>query len=403
MSVGLKKSVLYGLGLGLLAGMLIWAFLPRPAPVDMAAIEERPLRILVEDEGETRVRDLYTVSAPVAGRLERIGLEVGDPVSAGETNIAVIRPTAPSFLDRRAAAEAEARVKGAEAAISEAGAHVEQARAQLAYAQAEEARMKKLFDDGFVSSARFEKANRDWQDAKAAFESARAAHNARRMDLEAARAGLIVPGSGRPAEGTACCVDITSPISGTVLAIHQKSSKVVPSGTPLLDIGDPARLEVVVDLLSTDAVNVRPGARVEISGWGGDGILPATVRRIEPAGYTKTSSLGVDEQRVDVVVDLTDNAAADSGMGHGYRVIVGIEVWASDGAVPVVPVEALFRDGSQWAVFLVEDGVARLRTVEIGRRNDQWAEIAEGSDAGELVILHPGRMLEDGQQVVERE
>ena len=403
MNRGVRRTIIYGTVGVALAGAAVWAFRPQPQAVDIATVKSRPMNVMIEEDGRTRVKDLYTVSAPVAGRLKRVDLEVGDPVKAGHTILATIVPSAPSFLDKRGAVQAAAQVKAAEASVSEARARIEQANAQLAFAKKELNRARDLRASGTVTASRLETAERDYSDAQATLDSAKASLRARRMDLEVAKAAMISPEAAGEEGGANSTIDVVAPIDGQVLTLHQKSSKVVASGTPLMDIGNETNLEVVADFLSADAVKVRPGARAEFTGWGGDAPIAGRVRRIEPTGFTKVSALGVEEQRVNIILDIDSKEAQAARVGPGYRLVTRIEVWASDGPATVVPIDALFRKGDAWAVFTVQDGHARLTPVKLGRRNDEVAQVTGGLAKGDTVIVHPGRTVEDGSLVVPRD
>ena len=400
---GVRRVIIYGtVGVALIGGA-VWAFRPQPQSVDVATVQSRPMTVMIEEDGRTRVRDLYTVSAPVAGRLKRIDLEVGDPVKAGRTSLATIVPSAPSFLDKRGAVQAAAQVKAADASVAEARARIEQANAQLAFARKELDRSRDLRASGTIPASRLETAERDYSDAQAVLDSAKASLRARLMDLEVAKAAMISPGGAGDEGSDDSTVGVVAPIDGQVLTLHQKSSKVVASGTPLMDIGDETNLEVVADFLSSDAVKVRPRARAEFTGWGGEAPIAGQVRRIEPTGFTKVSALGVEEQRVNIVLDIDPSEAAAARIGPGYRLVTRIEVWASDGPTLVVPIDALFRQGVSWAVFTLRDGHARLTPVTLGRRNDEVAQVIDGIAEGDTVIVHPGRSVEDGSLVVPRD
>jgi HlyD family secretion protein len=361
----------------LVAGALVYAFLPQPVPADLAKVARGALRVTVDDEGRTRVKEVYVVSAPLAGRVLRIERHVGDPVKAGETVLATIQPTAPTFLDLRGKAQAEAAVHAAEAALRLAEAELTRAQAELEFARSD-------------------------LTSEAAVAAAEAALRVKTFDLETARASLIEPGNEagmRREEG--CCVSVRAPVDGRVLRLVQESEAVIAAGAPLVEIGDPRDLEVVVDLLSRDAVRVREGAEVEIDQWGGDVTVAGRLRRIEPTGFTKVSALGIEEQRVNVIIDFTDPPADWQSLGHGYRVEAHIVVWQGEDVLKV-PVSALFRHGEAWAVFALADGRARLRTLEVGHRNALAAEVLAGLEEGEQVVLYPSDRLFDGAAVTAR-
>jgi HlyD family secretion protein len=387
-----------------LAGATVWALLPQPIPVDIAEIGRGSLQVTVNEEGRTRVRNVYTVSAQLAGTVQRPPVEVGDSVRSGDTVVAVIRPTAPAFLDVRARQEAQAAVQVAEAAVGVAEAQVREAQTQLSHASTELERAEELAQRGVVARARLDEARTTHSNAEARLLSAEATLAMRRSELQSARARLIGPQFVEvPDEPDACCVLVRSPVDGRVLNIFQESQQVVTAGTPLLEIGDPQDLEVVVELLSSDAVRVRPGAFARIEGWGGSAPLTATVRRVDPAGFTKTSALGIEEQRVRVVLDIATPARARPALGHGYRVVAHITVEQVGDAV-LVPIGALFRRGDAWAVYVVDDEArARERLIDIGPRTNRYAVVVSGLEQGETVVMHPSDRIADDVTVTARE
>ena len=384
-----------------LAGLL-YAFWPQPVQVDTATIARGAMEVTIDGEGRTRVRDVYVVSAPVPGRVQRIESRSGDEVSAGKTLLAIVRPTDPTFLDRRARAQAEASIKTAEAGFALARAERSRARAELDFASAELVRARKLAERGNLSQRNLDKAVLAERTARAALATAAAGLTMRSYELETARAALIQPGSGEDvSDNAACCVEVFSPVDGRVLRVLHESEAVVAAGTPLLEIGDPGDLEIVADLLSSDAVRVTEGAPVSIEDWGGGDLLSGRVRRIEPSGFTKISALGIEEQRVNVIVDFTQERSRRVRLGHGYRVEVRIAVWRGVDVLRL-PLGALFRTNEDWAVFAIVDGVAATRTVRIGHRNNHVAEIVGGLAEGDVVILHPGDQIADGVRVAAR-
>ena len=395
-----KRIVLWAVPALLLAGLLVSAFLPKPVPVDLAVVARGPLVVTVGGEGQTRVRDLYTVSAPLAAQVERLALEPGDPVTAGETVVALLRPVDPAFLDRRSRTQGAAEVEAAQSAVTAADRQVARAAAQLAFSRSELERAVSLAAQGNVARRTVEQARMDLAAHKAEFEADQATLDARRHDLAAARARLIEPEAAAAAGGAGpCCVTVRAPAGGRVLHVLQKSAAVVAPGTPLLEIGDPAALEVVVDLLSADAVKVAARSVASIEDWGGGPALPAIVRRVEPSGFTKVSALGIEEQRVNVIIDLA--GAAPPALGDGFRVMARVEVWRAGDTVRA-PLGALFRDGADWAAFRVEDGIARLRRLRLGQMNDQAAQVLDGLAAGDRLVLHPSDRVADGVTVVAR-
>jgi HlyD family secretion protein len=387
-----------GLALVLVGGLLALALWPTPVPVSLARIDRGPMAVHVSDEGRTRVIDLYTVAAPVSGDLDRITLEPGDAVAAGHTPVARIHPGDPPFLDPRAEAVARAMVAAARAAVDFAQAEVDRAVAERDLAARELARARALAERGNVSQARLDQAEAALRRAEAQVAATRAALRLRQEELRRAEAELTQPDA--PARRQAgCCVTVTAPVSGDVLEVVRESAGPVNAGDPLVRIGRNDALEVVVELLSTDAVKVEPGAPAEIVGWGGDTALPARVRRVEPSAFTEVSALGIEEQRVNVVLDFADPDAAGERLGHGYRVQARISIWQQD-AVTRVPVGALFRDArGGWAVYRAVDGRARLTSVAIGRTNDSLAQVESGLEPGDAVILYPGDQVADGARI----
>jgi HlyD family secretion protein len=368
-----------------------------PVPVEIGTVSRGPMVVSVNDLGETRVSDLYVVSAPVTGQLLRVPLKPGASVVPDTTVLARIRPVEPGPLDERSSRQAEATARSAAAELAAARSRAGEAAAMQRLAQRELSRIQSLFPRGFVSQAALDRARAERDRSAAELMAARNAERAAGENVEAARAALITSGgSGRGA------VSVTSPVPGFVMRVPQESARVVAAGTPLVEIGDPARLEMVTDLLSADAVRVRPGASVVIEDWGGERPLRGRVRLVEPYGFTKFSALGVEEQRVNVVIDFVDPHAAWQRLGHGYRATVRIVTWSSP-AVLRVPISALFRSANRWAVFAVDEtGRARLTRLEIGRMNDEVAEVKSGLRAGERVILHAGEQVEHGARVRER-
>jgi HlyD family secretion protein len=384
-----------------LAVALLWVFRPSAVAVDLVEVARGPLAVSVSDEGETRVRDMYVVSAPVPGRMRRIDLEAGDSVVADQTVVAQIEPSDPAFLDVRSAAEARAGVDAAAAARTHAEAQVRRAQAELEFAQSELERIRALARSHTVSENDLDAAERRAKTTDAALAEARAELKVRQSEYQVARARLMPPASRRGASGCDC-VSVYSPVSGDVLRVLTESEGVVQSGAPLVEIGNSDKLEIVVDLLSADAVRVRPGQRAIIEAWGGTRPLEGVVRRVEPFGFTKVSALGIEEQRVNVVIDIREPRQQWERLGHGYRVEPRIVLWESRDVLKV-PLSALFRQGQQWAVFVAQDRRAVLRPVEIGHENGLQAEVVAGLEAGERVVLHPGDRVSPGVRLQERD
>lgn len=381
--------------------LLAWAIWPKPVPVDIAAIATGPLEVTVEDEGITRIREVYTVSAPIGGKMQRAPREVGDDVTAQKSIVAIIEPTDPSYLDVRAQRVNEAAVQAAKAAVDLAEAQIKQAKSQLEFVQSDLRRAEELAASHTVSARALEKAKLDVTSAEAALASAVATLEVRRRELESARASMIQPGEPT-ARSANCCIEVRSPVDGRVLKIIAESEQVVQPGAPLIELGNPRDLEIVVDFLSRDAVRIPPDAPAYIESWGGDTTLHARVKRVEPTGFTKVSALGIEEQRVKVVLDFTEPSNAWQQLGHGYRIIARVVVWRGSNLV-LVPLGALFRQGESWAVFVVVDGRAQRRLVKIGERNLHAARVLDGLKPGEQVVLHPSDRVADGVRIEARD
>lgn len=399
MRIAQRRILLWGALAAVLGAGIVYSFRPRPVPVDVATVTKGMLRVTIDDDGETRVRDIYTLHAPLTGRLERITVDPGDPVAADRTALARIVPSPPAMLDTRTAAEREAAVEAAKAAKALAAADLARAEATLAFATTERDRTRKLLPHRAISQREADDAERAYQAAKAGLASAKAALDMRTHELTLVRSRLLprddAGGKGPNGED----VTVTAPVSGVVLRVRRRSAGIVEAGAPLLDIGDPHRLEIVIDPLSEDAVKMHPGQKALVTGWGGKE-LHAVVRRVDPVGRMKVSALGIEEQRVDVVLDLTDPPKDWQRLGDGYRVDVHVILFQGD--VLQVPLGALFREGSAWAVYLDDHGVARRRRVEIGERNGLDAEIRAGLAQGQSIILYPSDRIRDGAPVTIR-
>lgn len=392
-----KPLLLGTLAISLLA-FFVLAFRPQPVPVDLATVIQGPMRVSIDEDGQTRIRDVFVVSAPVTGHLQRIQVEVGDPVIANQTVLARLSPTDPSFLDNRSQQQAEAAVRSAEAALGLAEAELRKARAQHEYARTDLIRARELAADHSISTSELDRFELAASTAAASLDTASAAVKVRQAELANARA-LILPVASDGSQDAQLA--LRAPVSGLILRRWQHSEAVVVAGTPLLEIGNPAELEIVVDLLSRDAVQVMDGAAVLISGWGGEKPLQGRVQRIEPFGFTKVSALGIEEQRVNIIIDLVAPHSHWQRLGHGFRVEASIEIWQQP-QVLKVPTSALFRQGNDWAVFIVDKDIAKIRTVQIGRNNGQFAQVEGGLTAGNVVVLHPSERIEHGTRIRER-
>jgi HlyD family secretion protein len=377
-----------------LVGALIWAFLPRPVMVELAEVVPRTLEVTVEEEGEARIREVFTVSATIAGRLQRISLHAGDSVTEGETVVALIGPAAPVLLDSRSRAVAEASAAAAQAAVDLAQALLAQAEATLEFTTAEANRAIALIDRGAISQRAHDTAIREQRVARAAVSSALANLAVRNKELESALAVL----NRRDGTDTGdCCVRIIAPVSGRVLRVLTESEQMVQPGTPILEVGNPVNLEIVVDLLSRDAAHVTEGATASVMGWGGAPIA-AQVTRVEPSAVTKISALGIDEQRVKVLLGLISPPEDWRALGHGFRVIARIAIWHGEDVL-AIPVGALFRDRADWATYVVRDGRASLRRIALGERNEEFAQVLDGLVEGDQVILHPSDLIAEGMMI----
>lgn len=395
-AVGIIAAVGYGL-------------IPEPAEVDLAVIDKGSIRVTVDQDGKTRIRERYVVSTPLAGRLLRINLDPGDEVTAGETLLATIEPRDPELLDARSIAQAEARVKAAEVALEQMVPMLEKSQADQEFAEAQLKRIRdaRSHSPQAVSESEIESKLLAYRTSMALLRSASHNEEIARFELDQAQAALI---HSRPkAHNAPPVVDgtngwefmIRSPINGRVLRVFQESSAVVSAGTSLLELGDPRDLEVEIDVLSRDAVKISAGAQVLLEHWGGPKVLRGRVRLVEPSAFTKISTLGVEEQRVNIIVDLLDPPPERTSLGDGFRVEARIIVQETADVLKV-PTSALFRVEESWAVFRVEDGVARQQLVQLGLRNGLNAEVQEGLSMGDQVVVHPGDHIADGTAVRER-
>lgn len=384
-------------GAVIVAVLVFLALRPTVVEVDAGDVTRGPMVVTVNEEAETRIRHKFVVSAPVTGRVERIDLEPGDQVVAGRTVVARVRAETPPLLDSRSRAEAVAARSAALSARGQAQAEEQRAKAALDLAQRELARERELDRGGLTTRQAVELRETDLRTAQEAVRAAAFAVAAASAELERLDARL------RPdridAEGR--LLNVTSPVSGVILRRLRESAAVVPAGEPLVEVGNPEDLEIVSDLLSTDAVQVRPGAVVRFEQWGGPETLTGRVRRVEPSGFKKLSALGVEEQRVNVVMDFDNPVAVSAKLGDGFRAEVRIVVWEGADVVQV-PTSALFRHGDSWAVYVIAGQVVRLAPVQVGRRNSQTAEVTRGVTPGERVVVHPPDTLADGVRIQAR-
>ncbi len=393
-----KGTIFSGLILAALAGGLLYAFLPKPVSVDTAPVVRGPLQVTIDDDGRTRIKERYVITAPLAGQLQRISRKEGDRVELGKTRLAVIEPTEPPLLDPRVRAQEEARVKAAEATRSQANSNLERARAAQQLASADLARAKDLFNRGALAKQAYESAQEREQSARETTKAAQFAVRIAEFELEQAKAALlrfdptVSPGQDRSQ------FEIYSPVTGRVLRVHQESATPVTPGTPLLEVGDPTDLEIVVDVLSSEAVKVHPGMKMLLEHWGGEQPLLARVRMIEPAAFMKVSALGVEEQRVNVIADLEAPFAERPSLGAAYRVEARIVLWEGTNVLQV-PASALFRNKDGWAVYQIIAGRARLHPVKIGHSNGLASELLAGLSQNDRVVLYPSDRIRDGVKV----
>ncbi|MEW6764485.1 MAG: HlyD family efflux transporter periplasmic adaptor subunit [Pseudomonadota bacterium] len=380
-------------------GGLVWGFMPRPVPVELATIVRGPLEVTVEEEGKTRVMERYVVSAPMAGYARRIGWEVGDTVRTGD-ELLVIEPARSTALDPRARAQAGAQVQAAEATLAAARENARAAASQAQLASQELVRVTALRKDRFVAQQDQDRARTESDRARAARLAAEHAVNVARFELETARA-MLEQVEQLQAGGPAETLVVRAPVDAHVLKVERESEGAVQAGQPLIEIGDPRALEVEVEVLSTQAVRIAPGTRVLFDRWGGDATLEGVVRVVEPFGYTKVSALGVEEQRVRVIADFVSPPEVWQRLGDGYRVEARFVVWSGQDVLQI-PASALFRSDGGWAVFAAREGRARLVPVTIGQRAGLVAEVVSGLTAGDQVIRHPDDKIRDGVPVKPR-
>ncbi|MCA9296564.1 MAG: HlyD family efflux transporter periplasmic adaptor subunit [Phycisphaerales bacterium] len=398
----MRTTLLIIIGIAVVA-LIVYAMRPQPIPVDAAVVVRAPMQVSVDEEGKTRIRDRYVVSSPLTGRLRRITLDPGDAVIAEETVLAVIEPTDPELLDARALAEAEARVRAAEAAVRQSDASKESARIAYDFAENELTKITNAFESGGANPRELDDAQTKDRAAAEAYRAAQFGKEIAIFELEVARSALLYA-QGETEIDDRARMALQSPIDGVVLRVMQESVAVVMPGTPLIEVGDPRDLEVVIDVLSTDGVNIAPGQRVRFEHWGKPEPLEGVVRLVEPSAFTRISALGIEEQRVNVIADFATPASERETLGDGFRVEANIIIWEHD-AVLQIPTSAAFRTGEHWSVFLIDDDNddrVSIRTIETGRRNGRTTEVLAGLEEGDRVVLHPSDQLSEGARVEER-
>jgi HlyD family secretion protein len=392
-----RKLLWIGALTGIVAVLLAWTLMPTPIAVEVATVKRGPFEQTVDEQARTRIRDHYAVSAPLNGEVERISLREGDEVAAG-TTIARLRPALPALLDARTELELRRRVEAAQAAKEAADARVRRSGVAVAQARLEAERSRKLAESHMVATAKVETDELALAMAGQELESAKAEAHVAQHDIDISIAALArAREAGRGGGGSSWV--LAAPIGGRVLRVQQKSGGTVSVGTPLIEFGDPANLEVLVELLTTEAPQVAVGAPVRLSNWGGPAPLRGRVRQVEPLGFTKVSALGVEEQRVNVLVDITSPRKDWASLGEGYRLDAQIQVYRQEQALSV-PTGALFRMGEQWLVYVVTaERRARQVALTIGHRNDRYAEVLAGLHPGEQVVVYPSDAIRDGVRV----
>jgi HlyD family secretion protein len=389
----LRKHLVITIVSVLIVGLLIWGFWPQAVLVEAVAVKRAPLTVAIEEEGRTRIIDRYVISAPVDGVACRVQLNVGDPVTQGQLLLSV-SPLKSPVLDKRSQAQAEARVAAAQSSLHAAKEQAAAASAAAQLATTEHARLQPLVAKGLVARDAYDKAATAVQTTAASKRSADFNVEVAKYELEAAKTMLHYADASVDAER----IPVYSPITGRVLKVAHECEGPVRTGAPLLEVGDPSALEIEVDVLSADAVKIKPGMQVLFDRWGGEGSLEGVVRTVEPVGFTKISALGVEEQRVLVICDFTSPREKWQRLGDGYRVEARFVLWHDDGVLQV-PASSLFRYNEGWAVFVIDNGRAQRREVKVGQRNGLIAQIVEGIKAGEQVINHPSDEVEDGRRV----
>jgi HlyD family secretion protein len=387
------RYTIYGLLLAGFVGAIALASQSKPVIVDLAEVTKGRVEVTVEDAGRTRVTDRYTVSAPMSGSLARITLSPGDAVEE-DGIVAHLNAMETGLLDPRSKSQAEASLAAAVATQAKLRAEVSRAEASTQFAESERARIEALAASGGMSQREADRTRYEAQSAREGLASARFSVRVADHEVRLARAALT---RGRVSE----VLPLRSPVDGVVLRVFEESAGVVQAGQALLEIGDPSRLEVVVDVLTTEAVSIKPGHPAALVRWGGGDTLHGRVRVIEPSAFTKRSALGVEEQRVNVIIELLDPPEARAGLADGYRIEAKIEVAAAEDVVRV-PASALFRDGDDWATYVVRDGLASRAQVELGLRGTDVVEVRNGLSVGDRVIVHPGSAISDGVKVTDR-
>jgi len=400
-----KTRVLFGLLVGLTVVLLLWlAFRADPIPVELSEVTRGPITVTVNEDGRTRIKDKYIVYSPVGGRLRRLLLREGDSVSLSQTILASIEPSDPSLLDVRAFAEARARVAAAEAALERALTRLEQAIVETERAEKDYQRGQTLVASNSLSQRELETLQATYYTSLHARRSADFERDIAQYELQMAQAALLHVRQDQNHDSPPTAIDhfnVLAPSDGVILKVFQESSTIVTPGMPIVEVGDPQDLEVVVDVRSEHATRIIPGATVFLEQWGGDERLTGLVSRIEPSAFEKISALGIEEQRVNVIIDFENQIHQSTNLGDGYRVEARIVIWHDDQALRV-PVGALFRHQNEWATFRLNQGRAELVTVQLGARDDQFAQVINGLKEGDRVIVHPSDKISNDTRVAQR-
>jgi HlyD family secretion protein len=390
-----RRIIISSLGVAALSA-LVYGFWPKPVLVDAAKATRGPFRVTIEEEGKTRVIDRFIVSAPVAGFIRRVELKAGSAVKRGDP-LFILEPLRSSVLDSRSRAEAQSSAATAQASVKAAEERERSAKIDADYTADRLVRFKRLLDSGSVAKAQFDQIEAQAKQAQAFYLAARAATNMARSELKKAES-VLAHSAASPRRDDQEKVVVPSPKAGHILKLYRESEGAVAMGEPIIEIGDPKDIEVRVELLSADAVKIRPGMPVSFERWGGEATLTGIVRTIEPSGFTKISSLGVEEQRVLVIADITSDPETRPRLGDGYRIEAAFIVWEGQDVLQI-PASALFRVGDKWAVFKVDNNRARTQMVDVGQRNGLRAEILSGISEGELVLAQPDDAIKDGGRI----
>lgn len=395
-----RKVVIWGL-LAALIGLIAYGLAPKPIDVELGLVKHGPLTVYVMEEGRTRIPNRYIVSAPVSGNMRRVPLKPGDPVKAGETLLTAIEPGMAPLLDVRTKAQAQARVEAATASVSRAKETLEMSKTAAKFAQTNWDRVKSKATQGSISASDRDTIEREALMRDREVRGGEFGLQVAEYELAQAKAALLQM-EAPPGSSGGAVVEVRSPVSGRVLKVQQESATIINAGAPILEVGDPADLEIEAEILSRDAVTIKPGDAVSVEQWGGDQPLKGRVRLVEPAGFTKISALGVEEQRVIVVIDILANKTEVGSLGDRYRVEVRVAVWHSDNLL-LVPSGALYREGSEWKTFLYDNGKAKVVTVQTGHTDGKETEVISGLKDGDKVLMHPPDSVKEGVAVKERQ